>query len=151
MGSKTGNMGLRQQVADGGAKLREGGKAALKNPLITGISLGLLAIQPVAAQGNPSDSIGSALCEAGLDVILQAGLFLAVFALIIMSFGDVFNALRGSQGNARRRSASGGHVASAGKKFFGAVILAALPTILTSMGFSMVNCFGNIAVNIFGG
>lgn len=151
MGGNTENMGLRQQITDGGAKLREGGKAALKKPLITGTALGLLAVQPVAAQGNPSDSIGTALCDAGLDVILQAGLFLAVFALIIMSFGDVFNALRGQSGDARRRSASGGHVAAAGKKFFGAVVLAALPTILTSMGFNMVGCFGNIAVNIFGG
>jgi hypothetical protein len=134
-----------------GAKLREGTKAGLKRPIIAGVALGLTAIQPVAAQVDGGAAIGEALCSAGLDVILQAGLFIAVLSLIIMSFGDVFKALKGQGGDARRRSASGGHMGSAGKKFFGAVILAALPSILTSMGFSMVSCFGNIAINIFGG
>ena len=134
-----------------GAKLLEGTKTGLKRPIVAGVALGLVSIQPVAAQVDGGAAIGEALCSAGLDVVLQAGLFIAVLVLIIMSFGDVFKALKGQTGNARRRAASGGHMGAAGKKFFGAVVLAAMPTILTSMGFNMVSCFGNIAINIFGG
>jgi hypothetical protein len=134
-----------------GTKLREGAEVGLKKPIIAGTALGFSAVQPVAAQVSGGEAVGSALCAAGLDVVLQAGLFIAVLVLIIMSFGDVFKGLKGQQGDARRRSASGGHMGAAGKKFFGAVLLAALPTILTSMGFSMVDCFGNIAIDIFGG
>lgn len=138
-------------ITDGaGEKIREGAKAAVKQPIILGVVLGLLSIKPVAAQGGGA-GIGEALCGAGLDVILQALLFLAVLTLVLLSFGDIFRALKGQQGNARRRQQSGGHAASAGKKFFGAVILAALPTILTSMGFSMVSCFGDISVDLFAG
>ena len=150
MENNTENMGLRETIENGGNRLKQGGMTALKRPLITGITLGLVAVQPVAAQ-SASESIGNALCNAGLDVILQALLFIAVLALILMSFGDIFQALKGQSGGARRRSASGGHVGAAGKKFLGAVILAALPSIFTSMGFNLVGCFGNIAVNIFGG
>jgi hypothetical protein len=144
-------MELADLIRKTSTKLQEGVKAGLKRPVIAGGVLGLSAIQPVAAQVDGGAAIGEALCSAGLDVILQAALFIAVLALIIMSFGDIFKALKGQSGGARRRAASGGHVGSAGKKFFGAVILAALPSILTSMGFSMVSCFGNIAINIFGG
>lgn len=140
----------RRLIDETSAKIKEAAGAAWKPTLLNGIGLGILAVQPVAAQADATESIGSALCNAGLDVILQGALFIGVLALVIMSFGDLFKAVKDGGGDARRRSASGGHAGSAGKKFFGAVILAALPTILSSMGFAMVECFGNISVNIFG-
>ena len=140
----------RRLIDKTGAKFKEAAGTAWKPTLLNGVGLGILAVQPVAAQVDATGSIGDALCNAGLDVVLQAALFIGVLALVIMSFGDLFKAVKGQGGNARRRSASGGHAGSAGKKFFGAVILAALPTILTEMGFAMVACFENISVSIFG-
>ena len=95
-----------------------------------------------------ADQIAQDLCEAGLGSLATIGLFLLAAMLFIKSFPDVakgFDAKGSSSSGSQRQSSQ--HFRNAAMKLVGAIVIATLPTLLATAGFSLFGCIE--AVTIF--
>ena len=101
-----------------------------------------------AGGGDTASSLGTALCNIGIGALITAALFLISIALIYGSLGDLYKWFAASNSkDSGRRSESGSHLSSAGKKIGGGIVIGASPTILSAIGFSLLSCV--TAVNPF--
>lgn len=135
-----------------------GRDAALTALLVMVVIGGLIvAMQPAAAaeggggggggSGDVAGSLGSALCDAGAGVLLTAVFYIASIALIYLGVIDAIKAFASDRDDdPRRRAGTGGVWGSAAKKFIGGVIVAAAPSILSAIGFSLLDCVSAISV-----
>lgn len=92
--------------------------------------------------------IGGALCDAGVGVLIGMILYIISILLVYLSIPDLykgFAASRSKKGGSQREKSN--YFADAGKKLFGAVVISSLPTILATIGFSLLECVD--AVQIF--
>jgi hypothetical protein len=103
-------------------------------------------VGPAAAQmGN---KMGSAICKTGAGKLFTAALFLIAIALIYSSIGDFYRGVKkGRSKNTGQRSQQGGDFEAGGMKIGGGLVIASLPTILSTVGFSLLSCVK--AVQIF--
>lgn len=118
----------------------------------------IVVIEPVAAaegggggggggSGDVSSSLGSALCEAGAGIILTAVFYLASLALVYLAVIDAIKAFaEGSDDDPRRRAGTGTTWGAAVKKFIGAILVAAAPTLLSAIGFTLLDCVSAIDI-----
>jgi hypothetical protein len=117
-----------------------------------GITLGGIAaanallVAPAAAQmGN---KIGNAICKTGAGKLITGALFVFALLLVYSAIGDFYKGFKQSRSkNTGQRSQQGNAFENAGKKLGGGVVIAALPTILSTIGFSLLSCVK--AVKIF--
>lgn len=103
-------------------------------------------ISPAAAQmGN---KVGNAICKTGAGKLITAALFIVAILLIYGAIGDAYKGIKkGRSKNTGQRSKQGNDFENAGMKLVGGVLIAASPTILATIGFSLLSCVK--AVQIF--
>lgn len=131
-----------------------------------GIALGFIVaanvamVAPVVAQeggggggggggGSGGQQLGSAICNTGAGQLITMGLFALALLLI---YGAVIDGYRGVKNgrskNTNQRSQQGGNFENAGMKLIGGVVIAAAPSVLSTLGFSLLSCVNS--VQIFG-
>lgn len=105
-----------------------------------------LLIAPAAAQMGTK--MGKAICKTGAGKLFTAFLFLIAIALIYSSIGDFYRGVKqGRSKNTGQRSQQGSAFEDGAMKLGGGVVVAALPTVLSTIGFSLLTCVK--AVKIF--
>lgn len=103
-------------------------------------------VAPAAAQMGTK--MGKAICQTGAGKLFTAALFLIAIALIYSSIGDFYRGVKkGRSKNTGQRSQQGGDFEAAGMKIGGGIVIASLPTVLSTLGFSLLSCVK--AVKIF--
>ena len=119
----------------------------------------LMAVPRVAAalqyhvwylQSGPStdiSAIGAALCSAGVGVIATVGLYCAA---LYLAYGAFPHVVRGFEAkNSKKAGSSAGEQSgfgAAGKQLLGAGVVAALPSILSSAGWSLLSCVQSVQI-----
>lgn len=106
----------------------------------------VLLVAPAAAQMG--SKIGNAICKTGAGKLITGALFIIAILLIYGAIGDAYKGIKkGRSKNTGQRSQQGGDFENAGMKVVGGVVIAASPTILSTIGFSLLSCVK--AVQIF--
>jgi hypothetical protein len=135
-------------------------RATVALVIVIAVVGGIAAMQPVMAaeggggsgsggsgSGGVSSSLGTSLCNAGVGILLTAGFYIGSLALIYLGVFEAVKAFAGGGGDdPRRRAESGSIWRSAIKKFIGGVLVAAAPTILSAIGFSLLSCVSAITI-----
>jgi hypothetical protein len=113
--------------------------------LIVGTVLGAsLVIGTAAAQ----TTLGNAICDTGAGKLISMGLVGLSLLLVYSGIFDGYRGLKNSnKKNTKQRAQQGSEYGAAGKKVVGAVVISGAPTMLSTMGFSLLNCVS--AVQIF--
>jgi hypothetical protein len=91
--------------------------------------------------------IGTALCEAGLGVVITLALWAGCVGLIYKSLPDVyrfFGAKGSSKGGAQKQKSQ--HISNMINKWVGGVVLASLPSVLSTAGFALLSCVNSIQI-----
>lgn len=91
--------------------------------------------------------LGGALCEAGVGTLITMFLYLATIYLVYLAIPDLigaFTASRSKKGSAKQDKSE--YMGDAGTKLFGAVIIGALPMILSTAGFSLLECVDAVPI-----
>lgn len=137
------------KLRDSIARVRSGfGRVEARMAGITLVGLGGAHAMAGPAAAQMGNKMGSAICKTGAGKLITAALFLIAIALIYSSIGDFYRGVKkGRSKNTGQRSQQGGDFEAGGMKIGGGVVIAALPTILSTLGFSLLNCVN--AVKIF--
>jgi hypothetical protein len=103
-----------------------------------------LVIGSAAAQ----TTLGDAICDTGAGKLISMGLVGLSLLLVYSGIFDGYRGLKSSnKKNTKQRAQQGSEYGAAGKKLVGAVVISGAPTMLSTMGFSLLGCVG--AVQIF--
>lgn len=143
------------KLRDSIARVRSGFgrvEARMAGIAFVGFAAASAMVAPAAAQANGSSQMatkmGSAICKTGAGKLFTAALFLVAIALIYSSIGDFYRGVKkGRSKNTGQRSQQGGDFEAGGKKIGGGIVIASLPTVLSTLGFSLLSCVK--AVQIF--
>jgi hypothetical protein len=112
------------------------------------VAANAMLVAPVAAQSG-GQQLGTAICNTGAGQLITMGLFALALLLIYGAVIDGYRGVkRGRSKNTNQRSQQGGDFENAGMKLIGGVVIAAAPSVLSTLGFSLLSCVN--AVQIFG-
>lgn len=131
-------------------RLKRLGRRLGKHGLAAGAAAATMATSASARQTVllQVDSTSTALCEAGVGGLATVGLFLGAIYLAYLAIPDLIKFFAGrNSSKSSSQSSSNEGLKGAGMKLFGAVIVAALPSILAGAGFALLECVD--AVNVF--
>lgn len=140
--------------ADGWNRLRNSLNRWLRLPEARGAGITLvglaaanaLLVAPAAAAMGTK--IGNAICKTGAGKLLTGALFIIALMLVYSSIGDFYKGFKqGRSKNTGQRSQQGSAWEDGAMKLGGGVVIASLPVILATIGFSLLSCVK--AVQIF--
>lgn len=113
--------------------------------LATDLVVSLSMLLPLQSTGE----LGDSLCDAGVGTLITLFLFVLAILLVYKSIPDIYRGFdaKGSRSSGAQKQKDQ-HFNNAAMKIIGAVVIASLPTFLSTVGFTLLSCVDS--VQIFG-